>query len=35
MRKYMENFANNRKLDPLLAGTWYSLSDETFYKEKV
>lgn len=28
MRLYFETFAKNRGLDPLLPGSWYSLSSE-------
>ena len=31
----MENFATARQMDPLLAGSWYSIPDEAFYKDKV
>jgi hypothetical protein len=31
----MENFAKSRNLDPLLSDSWYSIPDETFYKDKV
>lgn len=33
LRKYLENFAEERNLDPLSAETWYSLSKEDFARK--